>query len=276
MRGKPVNRRKIGSNAALWSALAGLVALAIPCARGAYDGTGTFTKITSRSDLTDGYYVVASSNGLQAMSNNNPDRYFVDTPISPAADVLTDPSPTIVWLIQTNATYGGHTLFNEANSRYVAYGGTVNAAHAVAAVNGTTGVWTFAYGVGAFEVANVATPTRMLQYNVNAPRFACYTTQQDKLTLYKMVPVGPSAPAFGTNPVPSALLWERKRFLPLARPAARHPCWRFRRPPRRAATASRPAAARWPTRRLRRMLTRLAPSRSQPATAWAWRRRWSA
>lgn len=107
MRGKPVNRRKIGSNAALWSALAGLVALAIPCARGAYDGTGTFTKITSRSDLTDGYYVVASSNGLQAMSNNNPDRYFVDTPISPAADVLTDPSPTIVWLIQTNATYGG-------------------------------------------------------------------------------------------------------------------------------------------------------------------------
>ncbi len=96
MRGKPVNRRKIGSNAALWSALAGLVALAIPCAQGAYDGTGTFTKITSRSDLTDGYYVVASSNGLQAMSNNNPDRYFVDTPISPAADVLTDPSPTIV------------------------------------------------------------------------------------------------------------------------------------------------------------------------------------
>jgi endonuclease I len=202
MRGKPVNRRKIGSNAALWSALAGLVALAIPCARGAYDGTGTFTKITSRSDLTDGYYVVASSNGLQAMSNNNPERYFVDTPISPTADVLTDPSPTIVWLIQTNATYGGHTIFNEASNCYVVYVGTVNAAYAAAAVNGTTGVWTFAYGVGAFDVANVATPARMLQYNVNAPRFACYTTQQDKLTLYKMVPVGPSAPAFGTNPGP--------------------------------------------------------------------------
>ena len=32
MRGKPVNRRKIGSNAALWSALAGLVALAFAMA----------------------------------------------------------------------------------------------------------------------------------------------------------------------------------------------------------------------------------------------------
>ena len=37
----------------------------------AYDGSGTFTKITSRAELSDGYYVVASSNGLMAMNNVN-------------------------------------------------------------------------------------------------------------------------------------------------------------------------------------------------------------
>ena len=45
----------------------GLAAVAILAgaqgACGAYGGSGTFTKITSRADLTDGYYVVASSNG---------------------------------------------------------------------------------------------------------------------------------------------------------------------------------------------------------------------
>ena len=165
--------------AAVWLASAPLV-------WGAYGGSGTFTKITTRADLTDGYYVVASSNGLMAMTHTNYGSFFTNGAISPSANTLTDPSPAIVWLIQTNATYGGHTIFNEASNKYVSYSGTANAAYAAGAVNGTTGVWSFAYGVGAFDVANVASNTRLLQYNAAAPRFACYTTAQQKLALYKM------------------------------------------------------------------------------------------
>jgi hypothetical protein len=183
----------------LWGALA---VLAVQPARGAYDGAGTFTKITSRAELTDGYYVIASSNGLAAMSHTNAGSFFTSNAISPSADVLTDPSPAVVWLVQTNATYGGHTLFNEASNRYVAYAGTANAAHPAGAVNGTTGTWTFAYGAGAFDVANVAISSRILQYNAGAPRFACYTTVQQKLALYKMETVAQIPPAFGANPGP--------------------------------------------------------------------------
>ena len=188
------------------TAACGLAAAAILAgtqgAWGAYGGSGTFTKIASRADLTDGYYVVASSNGLMALNNVNYGSFFTNSAISPSANVLTDPPAAIVWLIQTNATYGGLTIFNEASNRFVSYSGTANAAYAAGAVNGTTGVWSFAYGAGAFDVANVATNTRLLQYNAAAPRFACYTTVQQKLALYKMAAAADVPPSFGANPGP--------------------------------------------------------------------------
>jgi len=192
-----MNWQKMACGMAMIVALAGATT-----AWGAYGGSGTFTKITSRADLADGYYVVASSNGLAAMSHTNAGTYFTSNAISPSANVLTDPPTSLVWLIQTNATYGGLTIFNEASNKFVAYAGTANAVHAAGAVNGTTGVWTFAYGTGAFDVANVAASTRLLQYNAAAPRFACYTTVQQKLALYKMAAVADVPPSFGANPGP--------------------------------------------------------------------------
>ena len=84
---------------------------------GAYGGSGTFTKITSRADLTDGYYVIASSNGLAAMTHTNNGTYFTNVVISPVANTLTDPVPAIVWLVQTTASDGGHTILSETSNR---------------------------------------------------------------------------------------------------------------------------------------------------------------
>lgn len=143
-----------------WMVLAGLAVAQL--ARGAYDGTGTFVKITNRADLAETYYVVASSNGQFAMTHTNAGNSFSNVVISPVADMLTDPSPAIVWRIQTNAAYGGLTIFNEASNRYVAYAGTANAAHSVAEVNGATGVWSFAWreDIGCFAASNGALPYR--------------------------------------------------------------------------------------------------------------------
>ena len=121
---------------------AGLMA-GVPLARGAYEGTGVFTKIAARADLTDGYYVMASSNGLAAMTHTNAGTFFTSNAISPAGDSLTNPSVALVWLIQTNATHGGLTIFNEASNRYATYAGSANAVYPAGAVNGTTGTWVF-------------------------------------------------------------------------------------------------------------------------------------
>lgn len=176
-----------------WLMMGGLLLAAwlaeVPIAWGDYGGTGIFAKITNRAEVTEGYYVVASSNNLLAMTHTNSGAYFTNAVIAPASGILDDPSPAIVWRIQTNAAYGGLTIYNEASNRYVAYAGIANSAYSVAAVNGATGVWSFAWRepMGCFAVSNVAVPYRYLQYNATAPRFSCYSNgTQQHLTLYKM------------------------------------------------------------------------------------------
>ena len=151
-----------------------------------YSGVGTFAKISSREELTDGYYVVAYGTTL-AMANVNAGAFFTNAPISPVDNILTDPSTAIVWLIQTNATYGGLTVFNEASNTYLSYTGSANAAYASNVVSSGAQCWTFDWASTAFTAGNVATPTRLLKYNTTAPRFACYTSGQQNLTLYKKV-----------------------------------------------------------------------------------------
>ena len=167
--------------------LAVVAALAgVQGAWGAYGGSGTFTKITALADLADGYYVIVASNDTVAMNSTNAGTFFTNAVVSPSGGTLTDPAPSIVWLIATNATYGGYTLYSEASAKYASYSGSANTAYAAGAVNGTTGAWTITYASGVFSCANVGAPTRILQYNSAAPRFACYTTAQQKLLLYKM------------------------------------------------------------------------------------------
>ena len=189
--------KTVGSTMWKWCAglmlAAGLGVLAQP-ALGAYSGSGVFTQITSRADIRDGYYVVVSSNAAKmAMVNTNGGTFFTNRAVTVSgSNTVNNPSTDIVWLIQTNATYGGYTVYNEANSKYVAYQGSANEAHAVGAVNGTTGVWSYAYASSVFSMANVAATTRILQYNSSTPRFACYSSAQVKLALFRKLDDAPS------------------------------------------------------------------------------------
>ena len=148
-----------------------------------YSGTGTFTKISALSDLTDGYYVVAYGSTF-AMNNTNAGTYFENTAITPSSNVITDPATSIVWKIESNA--GGRTIYNEDSGTYVSYTGSANAAQTSIAVTADNQRWTFAWSTTVFTATNLALTTRLLQYNTSSPRFACYTGSQQNLTLYKL------------------------------------------------------------------------------------------
>ncbi|KAF0200157.1 MAG: hypothetical protein FD170_3710 [Bacteroidetes bacterium] len=152
---------------------------------GQYTGTGTFNKITSLTDLTDGYYVIVNSGDGFAMNNTNGGSYFEHTSITPSSNTITNPGASIVWKIENNGN--GRSIFNEASSKYVSYTGSSNAAYAVDAVTSDAQRWTFTYAPDVFSVANLATSGRILQYNSSSPRFACYTTSQQRILLYKLV-----------------------------------------------------------------------------------------
>jgi hypothetical protein len=152
---------------------------------GQYSGTGTFTELTSLANLSDGYYVIADKDSEKAMNNTNSGK-FETTDITVASSKVTNPATSIVWEIKTDGT--GRSIYNEASTKYASYSGSSNTAAEEASVTGDSERWTFTYASDVFTVENIGTAGRVLQYNPGAPRFACYTSNQDKLVLYKMDP----------------------------------------------------------------------------------------
>lgn len=153
---------------------------------GQYSGTGTFTKITSLAELTDGYYVVAYGTSV-AMNNTNAGKFFEYTAITVIDNKITNPASTIVWKISSH-TDGGHSIYNEASAKYVSYTGSGNNAYAVPSITGGKERWIFSNSSGLFVIRNVSKPERYLQYNNNngSQRFSCYLNTLVNITLYKL------------------------------------------------------------------------------------------
>ncbi len=149
------------------------------------DGTAdSYIKITSISDLADGDYVIVNSGDEMAMNSSNAGSYFTNTAVTPSSGTISNPAAALVWHIQSHAD-GGYSIYNAATSKYVSYTGSSNAAYAVDAITGANERWNITYASDLFSITNIALNTRILQYNSSSPRFACYTSAQQKLLLYK-------------------------------------------------------------------------------------------
>ena len=164
---------------------------------GQYSGTGVFNKITSIDDLTDGYYVIVNSEDAFAMNNTHNGTYLGNTAVTPNLGTITNPATNIVWKIETNGS--GRSIYNEGIAKYVSYTGSSNNVQIVDAVTTDNQRWDFTYASDVFSAANLAITGRILQYNASSPRFACYTSSQQKLLLYKMAPPS-NDPAINVTP----------------------------------------------------------------------------
>jgi hypothetical protein len=167
---------------------------------GQYSGTGTFTKITSLIDLTDGYYVILNETDAFVMTNGRSGSattgYFVSASITVSNSTISDPSSSNVWKIEVNG--GGRTIYNEGIEKYVGWSSGNSASIEDAPAN--TNRWTFTYASNKFTVKNVAEPLRQLSYNSGSPRFAAYGNDgQQELQFYKMAESS-SNPTITVNP----------------------------------------------------------------------------
>lgn len=158
-----------------------------------YNGNGTFVKINSIEELTNGYYVIAANPefGDWAMSNTHNGTFLNRTAISPSSETVIDPDVTIVWKIESNGS--GRTIYNDNSAKYVSFTGNSNNIQIVDAVTSDNQRWNITFGndddeEDVFIFNNVAVTNRILQYNSNSgqERFAAYTSNQRKFALYKL------------------------------------------------------------------------------------------
>ena len=68
-----------------------------------YVGTGTFTKISTMTELTDGYYVLVNSGDAYAM-NNIEGKYFDKTDVTPLSGKIINPPAFIVTFLGASTT----------------------------------------------------------------------------------------------------------------------------------------------------------------------------
>ncbi|HQF20778.1 MAG TPA: hypothetical protein PLT37_05970, partial [Kiritimatiellia bacterium] len=157
----------------------------------AYEGSGTFKLITNTNDITSGGYYVfvgapswastAMGTGRMATKSN---AALSTSAVTYSGTSIVDPAGGIVWRIDGNST--SWTIYSEAASFYVG-NPNANGVRTGTSAAGTDFQWTFASTASsAFVINNKATTARMLRYNSQDPRFACYSTGQNPIRLYKM------------------------------------------------------------------------------------------
>lgn len=148
----------------------------------------TFAKVTSGA-VTDGKYIIVYQDGndatsVMAMNSTNTKNYFEYSEINLTDGKIVTDNQSIIWDITTQAN--GSMSISNGDNIFVGYRGSGNNAYIYEAYTEENCDWTFTFADGFFSCENKAVTGRLLQYNTNSPRFACYTGSQKNLTLYKL------------------------------------------------------------------------------------------
>jgi len=149
-----------------------------------YNGQGTFVKVNSVEEVTDGYYVVTNENDEYLMTNTFT-TFLASSDANVSNGEIVNPSVDNVWKLESDMT--SYTIYNEVLEKYV--GWTSGNSVALSSTLADNYKWTLTYEGAKFTVNNVSTPERQLSYNPGSPRFAAYgNTKQQELQLYKLLP----------------------------------------------------------------------------------------
>lgn len=148
----------------------------------------TFTKVTNGS-VTDGQYIIVyqesdEATSVRAMNTTNTKNYFEYNELDITDGKIVTDDQSIIWDITTQAN--GYMSISNGDNIFAGYRGSGNNAYIYEEYTPDNSDWTFTFADGFFSCENKAVPGRLLQYNANSPRFACYTGRQENLTLYKL------------------------------------------------------------------------------------------
>lgn len=158
----------------------------------------TYSQVTTIGGLVDGNYLIVgdgSADGLMLNTITTGTNPYINynTISNPGTNISTGYNASNVF--QINVLSGVVTIFNSSVG-YVSWGRTGVTGNAANFFNGTianTERWTATVASGLWTLRNESDSNRILQWNPGSPRFACYTTNQTKLKLYRINNTAPTA-----------------------------------------------------------------------------------
>lgn len=137
-----------------------------------------YAKITSTDELTDGIYLIVAEDKNVAMGSQNSNyRNGVDVTITEGA-IKSLPEGVAEVTIEAGSSAGTFAL--KVSDGYLYWTGQNNVYTGEALYD-----WNIAFSDGDANITSAETPARKLQWNAGSPRFACYTSEQTAIQLYK-------------------------------------------------------------------------------------------
>ena len=153
--------------------------------------TTIFAKVTSADDLTTGdSYIVVYEDGAVAMGSSagnyrtGVDVTITDDTIKTAVDGTDTPHSYTL-----GGSDGAYTLYDNADEVYLSLSSNGNYLQTSDTADETDALWVITIGSDTTKIVPYYNTARWLQYNsaTNALRFACYSSKQKQVTLYKAV-----------------------------------------------------------------------------------------
>jgi hypothetical protein len=168
----------------------------------------TYNQITTTGGLVDGDYLIVgdSTNDGMMINTTAATPYINYSAVSnPGATITTGYTAGNVFQVTVTGTV--ITIYN-ASVGYVSWGrtgnNTGNTADFYVGTVANTEKWTATVASGLWTLSNVGTPGRLLQWNSSSPRFACYTSAQIKLKLYKKAVTAPTVTTVAATSIGTA------------------------------------------------------------------------
>ena len=140
----------------------------------------TATLVTDVSTLSAGDIIVISTSTGHALGAAN-GTFRSSTSVTISGNKIT--SLGSATLLTLGGSSGAWTLSND--TEYLYYTGSKNTLQTgTSSSSGNT--WNITITSNIATITNVASPTRVMQYNNSSPRYACYTSSQVKPSIYKV------------------------------------------------------------------------------------------
>lgn len=152
-----------------------------------------YTLVSSTSELEAGQYIIAASEYDKAMGHLSGTIHTSEDVTKSGNTITLDNTSSVLPL--TLAKSGSYWTIQNADSDDSNYGNYLAWSSGNSSIE-TSGSYTWEISVsgGVATITSASTSSRSLQYNSGSPRFACYTSSQQPVALYKrsgaVYPVG--------------------------------------------------------------------------------------
>ena len=146
-----------------------------------------YEKVTDASTLAAGdQLLLVYENGNLALGAINGNGKIYDyASVTISSSKISNPSASVA-VLTLGGDSEGWTLQSSLDSKYLSLPSSSNELRQSATAVTDNDKWTISIEEGVASVTNVAYDTRTIKYNSGSPRFACYTTGQQSLALYRL------------------------------------------------------------------------------------------